>query len=194
MWPASALLTGNGVAFILRVPGTRARRLVEHARRVDLRRNGRGRAPVEARDPLPRPPHLQPIELRSRALLPALGKLRAEPLDFWWGPMSLWLALALASSSSADSRSSRGCACSGSRSGFWLTFAAGIGVLAASGHSMTARWHVGPISGWDFWWLLVTSPEILVFLFFMITDPKTIPTAGRGVSATQWASGCSRRS
>ena len=30
MWPASALLTGNGVAFVLRVPGTRARRLVEH--------------------------------------------------------------------------------------------------------------------------------------------------------------------
>ena len=26
---------------------------------------------------------------------------------------------------------------------------------------MTARWHVGPITGWDFWWLLVTSPEIL---------------------------------
>ena len=26
-----------------------------------------------------------------------------------------------------------------------------------------------------FWWVLVTSPEILVFLFFMITDPKTAP-------------------
>ena len=44
LWPASALLTGNGVAFILRVPGHRARRLVEHARLVDLRRHrGRGR-------------------------------------------------------------------------------------------------------------------------------------------------------
>ena len=30
LWPASALLTGNGVAFVLRVPGTE-RRLVEHA-------------------------------------------------------------------------------------------------------------------------------------------------------------------
>ena len=59
--------------------------------------------------------------------------------------------------------------------GFWLTFAAGMALLAVSGHSMTARWHVGPITGWDFWWLLVTSPEILIFLFFMITDPKTIP-------------------
>ena len=42
---------------------------------------------------------------------------------------------------------------------------------------MTAAWHVGPIEGAEFWWLLVSSPEILVFLFFMITDPKTIPAS-----------------
>ena len=40
---------------------------------------------------------------------------------------------------------------------------------------MTARWHLGPISGFHLWWVLVTSPEVLVFLFFMITDPKTAP-------------------
>jgi hypothetical protein len=45
---------------------------------------------------------------------------------------------------------------------------------------MTATWHVGPISGAFFWWTLVTSPEILVFLFFMVTDPKTIPSTPRG--------------
>ena len=45
---------------------------------------------------------------------------------------------------------------------------------------MTAAWHVGPIEGAEFWWLLVSSPEILVFLFFMITDPKTIPESGAG--------------
>ena len=43
---------------------------------------------------------------------------------------------------------------------------------------MTARWHLGPVTGCEFWRVLVFSPEILVFLFFMITDPKTIP-AGR---------------
>ena len=63
---------------------------------------------------------------------------------------------------------------------FWLTFAAGIGVLALSGHAMTARWHLGPITGGYFWWVLVTSPELLVFLFFMITDPKTIPSGRFG--------------
>ena len=45
---------------------------------------------------------------------------------------------------------------------------------------MTAAWHVGPIEGAEFWWLLVSSPEILVFLFFMITDPKTIPASRNG--------------
>ncbi len=79
--------------------------------------------------------------------------------------------------------------------GFWLTFAAGMAVLAASGHSMTARWHVGPITGWEFWWLLVTSPEILIFLFFMITDPKTIPDGTTSlVSYTRSESGCWRPS
>ena len=64
--------------------------------------------------------------------------------------------------------------------GFWLAFAAGIGVLAASGHVMTAAWHVGPIVGFELWWTLVTSPEVLVFLFFMITDPRTIPSSAAG--------------
>ena len=32
----------------------------------------------------------------------------------------------------------------------------------------------------EFWWLLVSSPEILVFLFFMITDPKTMPASRPG--------------
>ena len=45
---------------------------------------------------------------------------------------------------------------------------------------MTAAWHVGPIEGAEFWWLLVSSPEILVFLFFMITDPKTTPRGPTG--------------
>ena len=69
--------------------------------------------------------------------------------------------------------------------GFWVTFAASLVVLAATGHAMTARWHLGPVSDWYFWQVLAFSPEILVFLFFMITDPKTIPAgkAGRRVYA-----------
>ena len=43
---------------------------------------------------------------------------------------------------------------------------------------MTARWAFAPVCGSRFWWVIVTSPEVLIFLFFMITDPKTVP-AGR---------------
>src|SRR5262249_48392036 len=55
----------------------------------------------------------------------------------------------------------------------------GVAVLAAAGHQMTARWHLGPIEGLELWWVLLTSPEVLVFLFFMITDPKTAPRSSR---------------
>jgi hypothetical protein len=58
---------------------------------------------------------------------------------------------------------------------FWLVLAAGIGTLAASGHCITAAWALQPVCGSPFWWVVITSPEVLIFLFFMITDPKTIP-------------------
>ncbi len=61
---------------------------------------------------------------------------------------------------------------------FWVTLAVGVGILAGSGHCMTANWAFAPVCGFDFWRVIVTSPEVLIFLFFMITDPKTVP-AGR---------------
>src|SRR6185369_9033683 len=61
---------------------------------------------------------------------------------------------------------------------FWLALAGGLGLLAASGHCMTANWAFAPVCGFDFWRVIVTSPETMIFLFFMITDPKTVP-AGR---------------
>jgi hypothetical protein len=63
---------------------------------------------------------------------------------------------------------------------FWVTFALALGLLAASGHSMIARWSFAPVTGLDFWRVIVTSPEVLIFLFFMITDPKTVPTGQVG--------------
>jgi hypothetical protein len=45
---------------------------------------------------------------------------------------------------------------------------------------MTARWRVGQVCGGSFWSVLALSPEILVFMFFMITDPKTTPTGKLG--------------
>jgi hypothetical protein len=45
---------------------------------------------------------------------------------------------------------------------------------------MTARWHLGPITGFEFWRVVVLSPEVMIFLFFMITDPKTTPRSRVG--------------
>ena len=180
LWPASALLTGNGVAFILRVPGT------EHGDWWSL--NGWwifvGAAAVSILSK-----HL--IQWRGRHLFnPSnfglvlcfllLGPELADPLEFWWGPMTPWLALALAIIVAGGFAILRRLHLLGIAIAFWVTFATCLAVLAASGHSMTARWHAGPVSDWEFWRVLVFSPEILVFLFFMITDPKTVPESRRG--------------
>ena len=63
---------------------------------------------------------------------------------------------------------------------FWFTFAAALGVLALSGHAFTANWHLGPVADRYFWKVLVLSPEVFIFLWFMITDPRTAPETARG--------------
>lgn len=180
MWPASALLTGNGVAFVLRVPGT------EHGDWWSM--NGwwifAGTAAVGLLSKYVivfRGRHVfNPSNFGLVLCFVLLGPERADPLAFWWGPMSVWLALALVLIVGGGLAILTRLHLVGIAVGFWLTFAAGVAVLAVTGHEMTAAWHLGPIAGLDLWWLLVTSPEVLVFLFFMITDPRTIPETGRG--------------
>ena len=179
MWPASALLTGNGVAFILRVPGTvhgdwwsmrgwwifAGTAALALLSKYLIRWRGR---------------HVfNPSNIGLVVCFLLLGPARAEPLDFWWGPMSVWLALALALIVVGGFAILRRLHLLGLAVAFWLVFAAGIALLAASGHAMIARWHLGPITGAELWRVLVFSPEILVFLFFMITDPKTVPEEAR---------------
>jgi Na+-translocating ferredoxin:NAD+ oxidoreductase RnfD subunit len=175
MWPASAMLTGNGVAFILRVPGTThgdwwslhgwwifaGTAAISLISKYVIRFRGR---------------HVfNPSNFGLVACFLLLGPARAEPLDFWWGPMSVWLALALTLIVAGGFAILRRLHLLSVAISFWFVFAAGIAVLATTDHAMTARWHLGPITGAELWRILVFSPEILVFLFFMITDPKTVP-------------------
>src|SRR5207302_10629655 len=44
-------------------------------------------------------------------------------------------------------------------------------------HCMTASWAAAPLCGTGLWTILVTSPEVLVFAFFMLSDPKTVPVS-----------------
>jgi len=175
LWPASALLTGNGVAFVLRVPGTvhgdwwtlRGWWIFVATAAVSLLSKHVIRWRGE---------HVfNPSNIGLVICFVALGRNRAAPLDFWWGPMSIWLVLALVVIVSGGFAILLRLRLLRVALGFWASFAAAIGLLALAGHAMTASWHLGPISGFHLWWVLITSPEVLVFLFFMITDPKTAP-------------------
>src|SRR5580765_1728512 len=180
MWPASALLTGNGVAFVLRVPGT------EHGDWWSMKGwwifAGTSAVALLSKYLIRvRGSHVfNPSNFGLVLCFLLLGSDRVDPLALWWGPLSPALLLALALIVVGGFLILRRLHLLEIAVGFWLAFAAGIGVLAASGHTMTAAWHVGPIEGAQFWWLLVSSPEILVFLFFMITDPKTTPSSSTG--------------
>jgi len=180
LWPASAMLTGNGVAFVLRVPGT------AHGDWWSLRGwwifVGTAAISLLSKHVIRwRGEHIfNPSNIGLVVCFLALGRNRAAPLDFWWGPTSVWLAVALAIIVIAGFAILRRLQLLQVALGFWVSFAAAIGVLALAGHTMIARWHLGPISGFHLWWVLVTSPEVLVFLFFMITDPKTAPRSPSG--------------
>jgi Na+-translocating ferredoxin:NAD+ oxidoreductase RnfD subunit len=179
MWPASAMLTGNGVAFILRVPGT------HHGDWWSLRGwwifVGTAAISLLSKYVVKwRGGHVfNPSNFGLVLCFVVLGRNRAEPLDFWWGGMSPWLGLAFAVIVAGGLLILSRLRLLWIAVSFWLAFAAGIGVLAAAGHAMTARWHLGPIVDANFWWVLLSSPEVLVFLFFMLTDPKTSPTGRR---------------
>jgi hypothetical protein len=179
MWPASALLTGNGVAFILRVPGT------EHGDWWSI--NGwwifAGTAAVSLLSKYVirfRGAHVfNPSNFGLVLCFLLLGPGRADPLDFWWGPMSPALVLALAIIVGGGFAILSRLGLLVMALSFWLVFVAAVAVIAATEHAMTARWHLGPVDGLHFWTVLAFSPEILVFLFFMLTDPKTVPAERR---------------
>src|SRR3954468_6808922 len=161
MWPASALLTGNGVAFILRVPGT------HHGDWWSL--HGWWIFVVTAGVSLLskyaitwRGSHIfNPSNIGLVLCFLILGRSHAEPLDFWWGPMSVWLGVALAIIVAGGFVILSRLKLLVVALGFWAAFAVGIAVLSAMGHAMSARWHLGAIAGWHFWWVLLTSPEVL---------------------------------
>ena len=180
MWPASALLTGNGIAFILRVPGTQhgdwwslngiwiyvAVAVVSMLSKYFIKFRGR---------------HVfNPSNFGLVLCFLTLGSTRVEPLQFWWGPMSpaLFVVLGVIIVGALVILSRVGLLAVAAL--FWVTFAAGLGILALSGHAFSANWHLGPVADSYFWRVLVTSPEVFIFLSFMITDPQTAPRTPRG--------------
>ena len=175
VWPASAMLTGSGVALILRSSGTDSN---DHWSfdSWQLFALVAGLSLVTKYVIRYRGSHVfNPSNVGLVATFLLLGSSRVEPLDFWWGPLDAWMVMAFWIIIVGGLLITSRVAVLEMGAWFWLTLAVGLGILAASGHCMTARWSLRPICGLHFWWVVVTSPETLIFLFFMLGDPKTVP-------------------
>jgi hypothetical protein len=180
VWPASAMLTGSGVALILRLTG--------QAPNDHWTFDGwyifatvAGLALLSKYVVRYRANHIfNPSNIGLVVAFLLLGMTRVEPLDFWWGPLDLGLLAAYAVILIGGTLITRRLKLAALAATYWVALAAGLGLLAASGHCMTANWAFAPVCGADYWRVIVTSPEVLIFLFFMITDPKTVPAGQVG--------------
>jgi hypothetical protein len=178
VWPASAMLTGSGVALILRIVG--------QERGDHWTFDGWYLfAGIAAFSLLTkywvryRGSHVfNPSNVGLVVAFLILGSEVIEPLDFWWAPLDAWMVAAYAVILIGGVLITSRLRLLALAATFWLTLAIGLGLLAASGHCMTAAWALQPVCGSYFWSVVVASPEVLIFLFFMITDPKTIPQDG----------------
>lgn len=175
VWPASALLTGSGVALILRLVGMDRG---DHWswRRWHVFAAVAGVSLLSKYLVRYRGSHVfNPSNVGLVAAFLLLGSDFVEPLDFWWAPLGPWMALGYLIILAGGLLITRRLRLLTLAATFWVTLVAGVGLLAASGHCMTAAWALQPVCGGRFWSVIATSPEVLIFLFFMITDPRTIP-------------------
>jgi Na+-transporting NADH:ubiquinone oxidoreductase subunit NqrB len=178
VWPASAMLTGSGVALILRAVGTRADDPwsfdawylfaaiagLSLLTKYVIKYGGT---------------HIfNPSNIGLVVAFVLLGPSRIEPLDFWWAPLNPPMLAAYAVIIVGGVLITRRLRLLALAATFWGVFAVATAVLAASGHCIVANWAFAPVCGVDYWRVVVASPEVLIFLFFMITDPRTIPASG----------------
>jgi Na+-translocating ferredoxin:NAD+ oxidoreductase RnfD subunit len=180
VWPASAMLTGSGVALILRVVGTSATdpwsTNAWHVFAVVAGLSLLSKYVIRYRGS-----HVfNPSNIGLVVAFVVLGSGRVEPLDIWWAPLGPAMIAAYAVILVGGLLITRRLRLLALAASFWIALAAGLGLLAGSGHCMTANWSFEPVCGVDFWRVIVTSPEVMIFLFFMITDPKTVPAGQVG--------------
>ena len=172
-WPASALLTGNSIAFILRASGT------EHGDWWSL--NGIEYFVLAAVvsllvKELVRPGgrhRFNPSNVGIVWVLLVIGPVHVFPQYLWWGPAEAAVIAALVVIVLGAGWVLRAVRMLGMALSFLVPFTALIALFAASGQSFIAIWHEGPISGLDYWVKICTSPELLVFVCFMMSDPAT---------------------
>ncbi len=180
VWPASALLTGNGVAFILRTTGTKhgdwwslngihyflLAALLALLSKYLIRHSGR---------------HLfNPANVGLVWCLLVIGPSQVFPQYLWWGPSILGQALAYAVIAVGAWWILRKVRMLEMAGAFLAIFAVLIGLFALAGNSFFAIWQQGPISGFSYWVNIALAPELLIFVCFMMSDPQTAPKARSG--------------
>ena len=180
VWPASALLTGNSVAFILRTPGTRhgdwwslngieyfiGAALLGLLSKYVITAGGR---------------HLyNPSNLGLVGIFLLAGAAHVYPQYLWWGDLQPPVVAALAVILIGGVWVLWPLRMLPMVGAFMLTFAVLVGWLAASGGCFNAAWSLTTVCGTDYWLNICLSPELLVFVFFMISDPRTAPESSPG--------------
>jgi hypothetical protein len=177
IWPASGLLTGNSTAFILRVPGTlHGQWWSTHGIEIFIGVVALGMATKYLIRWKGR--HIfNPSNVALVLAFVVLGVQHTEPLDLWWIPMGLWMAVTYVILVGGGLLIAWELKMLGLVFGFMIAFAAflAIALSQAPDHCMVASWRVAPMCGRDLWTILVTSPEVLIFALFMIPDPRTVP-------------------
>ena len=175
VWPASAILTGSGVGLILRVDDTGAwDHWTWHGWYVFA---GAAAASIATKYLLRHRGQqvFNPSNIGLLIVFLALGSSRVEPLDLWWHRWSVPVALAYGVIIGGGVLITKRLGLLGMAAAFWATLGAGSAVLGASRHCITTEWSLRPVCDGDFARLIAMSPEILVFTFFMLTDPRTAP-------------------
>ena len=177
LWPASGLLTGNSTAFILRVPGTfHGDWWSTHgfwifvgvvafsmASKYLIRWRGR---------------HIfNPSNLGLVLAFVVLGPTYTEPQDLWWIPMGPWMIVTYAILIGGGLCIAWELKLLGLELGYMAAFAlfTWLALSPVPDHCMIASWYATPICGNQLAEILITSPEVLIFAFFMVPDPRTVP-------------------
>jgi hypothetical protein len=177
VWPASAMQTATSVALIFRVIGTENGDYWSFHGWYLFVAVGAFSLLTKYVIRFPGGAHVfNPSNIGLVVAFLVLGRDRVEPLDFWWAPFGPAMALAYVVIFAGGFWICGRLRLLGLGAALWLSLAGGLAVLAVTGHSITTRWSFTPVSGWHFWWIVMTSPEIFIFLFFMITDPRTVPS------------------
>lgn len=177
MWPASGVLTGSSIALILRVSGTVhgdywslhgiqfyvLAGVVSLLSKHLVRPTGR---------------HLfNPSNVGIVWCLLVVGPNHVFAQYLWWGPSILGQILAYVVILFGAFWVLRSVRMIPMAVSFTVTFAVLIGLFALGGREFIAIWHDGPIGGMEYWVNVALSAEVLVFVFFMISDPQTAPKA-----------------